>query len=664
MTDQDPTQRYQPPPADPAPAPEPAAPTAQVPPAAAPVPPAAAPVPPAAAPVPPAAAPTAAAFAAPPPPAAASFAAPPPPPDGVMAAPTVPVEPATASPRRGGRLKWIVAGVVTILVAGTAAGATWMLTRDAGSPAVMDWAPADSIMYAELRLDLPGDQEAELASVMSAFPGFDDQAAFDIKLGEALDELVGTATDGKHDYQTWIEPWFGGQLSTSIGPFPAELEPGEARALLLASVTDEAKAAAWAESLLAESGATSATETYNGVVVTTVTPPAEGAGNMTLAYAVPGPVLALGDLDSVKAAIDTNGGGALTKSDPFSDALASVPGDRLGFAYVDAKAVLEGSQALIEAAGDSLPMAELPSFATGEQAPWVAMSLRADEDAFVVETRSPHVATAPKADSTESTIAAVAPPSTVFLVTAHDIGSGIDQLKTTLAEDPSLAEGIKQIEDALAILGGLEAITGWMGDAGVAITRDGDTVAGGLLVTPTDPEGAEAAGRLLTQLKGFVALAGGSSGISVADQDYKGTTITTITIENVGALAGMAAGGSVSGVPDTIEIAYAATDDVVALGYTSDFVKAVLDAKDGESLADTERFSSLLERADVAHAAMAWIDIVGIRGLVEGMIPDEQRAEYDADAKPYLEAFDAMIATSAPGEDLDESTIIIRVAGD
>jgi Protein of unknown function (DUF3352) len=642
MTDQDPTQRYQPPPADPAPASEPASTVAPAPPAAA----------PSVAPAPPAAAPTEAAFAAPPPP-----------PDAVMAAPTVPVEPAATSPRRGSRLKWIVAGVVTLLVAGTAAGATWLLTRESGSPAVMDWAPADSIMYAELRLDLPGGQEAELASVMSAFPGFDDQAAFDLKLGEALDQLMGAATDGKHDYQTWIEPWFGGQLSTSVGPLPTEPRAGEARALLLASVTDATKAAAWADSLLAESGATSATETYNGVTVTTVTPPAGGADAMTLAYAVPGPVLALGDPDSVKAAIDTNGSGALTKSDPFSDALASVPGDRLGFAYVDTQAVLEGSQALIKAAGDSIPMAELPSFAIGEQAPWVAMSLRADNDAFIVETRSPHVATDAKSVSSESTIAAVAPPSTVFLVTVHDIGSGIEQLKATLAEDPSLADGVKQIEDALAILGGLEAITGWMGDAGVAITRDGDSVAGGLLVTPTDADGAEAAARLLTQLKGFVALAGGSSGISVADEDYKGTTITTITIENVGALAGMAAGGSVSGVPDTIEIAYAATDEVVALGYTSDFVKAVLDAKDGESLADTERFSSLLERADVAHAAMAWIDIVGIRGLVEGMIPNEERAEYDADAKPYLEAFDAMLATSAPGEDLDESTVIIRVAG-
>jgi hypothetical protein len=309
-------------------------------------------------------------------------------------------------------------------------------------------------------------------------------------------------------------------------------------------------------------------------------------------------------------------------------------------------------------------MAGLPSFATEGQAPWVAMSLRADDDAFVVETRSPHVATAAKPVSTESKVAAVAPPSTVFLVSVNDVGSGIEQLRTMLAEDPSLAEGVKQVEDALAILGGLEAVTGWMDDAGVAITRDGDTIAGGLLVTPTDAEGAKAADRLLTQLKGLVALAGTSYGISVADQEYNGTTITTITIENVGALVGMAGGGSVSGVPDTIEIAYAATDEVVALGYTSDFVKAVLDAKDGESLADTERFSSLLDRADVAHAAMAWIDVVGIRGLVEGMIPDEQRAEYDADARPYLEAFDAIIATSAPGEDLDESTIIIRVAGE
>lgn len=654
MTDQDPTQPYQAPPAGPGPALEPALPAAQ------PVPSALGEAPASAVAAPPPAVP---AYAAPPPPAPAAFAAPLAPPDAATPTPTVPVEPVATSPRRGGRLKWIVAGVVTLLVAGTAAGATWLLTRDSGSPAVMDWAPADSIMYAELRLDLPGDQQAELASVMSAFPGFDDQAAFDVKLGEALDQLVGKATDGRYDYQTWIEPWFGGQLSMSMGPLPASVaEARDARGLLLASVTDAGKAAAWAGSLLVETGATSASETYDGVTITTVTPPDGQAGNMTAAYAVAGPVLAMGDVASVKAAIDTNGSGALAKSDPFSDALASVPGDRLGFAYVDTKAILEAAQALAGSDVEVFAM-DLPSFAIEGQAPWVAMSLRADDDAFVVETRNPHVATAAKAVSTETKVAAVAPPSTVLLVTVHDIGSGIDQLKSMLAEDPSLAEGVKQVEDALAILGGLEAIIGWMGDAGVAITRDGDTVAGGLLVTPTDAEGAEAADRLLTQLKGFVALAGTSSGIRVADQDYNGATITTITIENVGALAGMAGGGDISGVPDTIEIAYAATDEVVALGYTSDFVKAVLDAKDGESLADTERFSSLLARADVAHAAMAWIDVAGVRGLVEGMIPAEQRAEYDADARPYLEAFDALIATSAPGEDLDESTIIIRVSG-
>ena len=64
----------------------------------------------------------------------------------------------------------------------------------------------------ELRLDLPGTQQAELAEVMSAFPGFDDQAAFPMKLDEVLDQLVGSATDDEQSYSSDIDPWFGRQL--------------------------------------------------------------------------------------------------------------------------------------------------------------------------------------------------------------------------------------------------------------------------------------------------------------------------------------------------------------------------------------------------------------------------------------------------------------------
>ena len=119
----------------------------------------------------------------------------------------------------------------SLLVAGTAAGATLLLTSDSGDPAVLACTPADSVAYAELRLDLPGSQSAELAKVMKAFPGFEDQAAFPMKLSEALDLLVGQATDGQQGYKNDIEPWFGGQIGVSAGPLPTTADPAAARAV-------------------------------------------------------------------------------------------------------------------------------------------------------------------------------------------------------------------------------------------------------------------------------------------------------------------------------------------------------------------------------------------------------------------------------------------------
>ena len=590
--------------------------------------------------------------------------APPAPPEPVVAAPTAPVAAARPAGPGRSRLRWLVAGIVTLLVVGTAAGATFLLTRDAGDPDVLAWTPADSVVYTEARLDLPGSQQAELAKVMSAFPGFDDQAAFPTKLAEALDQLVKRASDDKMGYQADIEPWFGGQVSMSIGPLPSTADPTQVRALVLASVKDATKAGAWAEELLTETGATTSTETYDGITITRVVPPAgsDAAGaDVTGAYALFGPVIALGDPASIKAAIDTKGTGGLPTHDQFTAASGSVSGDRLGFLYLNAAAIAQGAQGLAGDTGATMP--ELPAMFDDLSAPWVVMAVRAEDGAIVVDTRQPHVDKLGPAVATESKVAALVPASTVFLATGHEVGAGLERLRALAAEDPELADGVKQLEDSLALIGGVDALIGWIGDAGIAITRDGDELAGGLVVTPTDKAAAD---RLLTQLRGFLALAGESAGIKVTDEDHDGTTVTSITIENVGDLVGAATGGSLDGpddVPDSIVIAYAVSDEVVTIGYTADFVKAVLDTRGGESLATTDRFKGMLDRADKVHGSLSWVDVAAIRDLVEGMIPDAERGEYDADVKPYLAAFDAIIATSVPGDDLDTGTIVMRVVG-
>jgi hypothetical protein len=633
MTDQDPTQRYDPP---------------------------------TAVPQPPAAQPADAQGAAVPPGMPAYAPPPSPAPEGLVsdAVATSPVA-ATAAPGPTGRkhrLRWIAALVVTLLVAGTAAGATLLLTSDSGDPEVLAWTPADSLAYAELRLDLPGSQQAELAKLMSAFPGFDDQAAFPMKLNEALDQLVGSATDGEQSWTADIDPWFGRQLSVSVGPLPANVDDAaNARGLLLASVTDAAKAEAWAAKLVADKGATTTTETYAGATITLVTPK-DGApaamADVRTAYAIIGPVLALGDEASVKAAIDTKGTAGLNTVDQFKTAEATVSGDRLAFAYMDTAALTDSAKALAGEAAEAMP--SLPAAFDDLTPPWSVAAVRAEDGSFVVDTRNPHVSKLGPAEASDTTLASVLPPTTVALVEGHDVGASLTRLKDLVASDPALADGVKQVEDALAIVGGWDAVVGWMGEAGIAVMRDGDAVGGGLVVTPTDAAAAE---RLLTQLKGFVQLAGAGSGITVTEEAYAGTTITTIDLGDLGDLAGAATDGAVD-VPGNLEISYAVTDQVVVIGYGTAFTKAVLDTPAGGSLADTDRFKSALAQAGTTHASLFWLDVTGVRDLVEAQVPAADKAEYDADVKPYLEAFDSVIGTYAPAEDIDRGTVIIRVVGE
>jgi hypothetical protein len=587
-------------------------------------------------------------------------------PHETTAAPAV-TSPVTVShaPRTGrSRVRWLVAAVVTAFVVVGVGGATLMLTGAAGDPGVLTWTPKDSVMYAELRLDLPGGQEAELAKAMRAFPGFDDQAAFPTKLNEALDQLVKSASEGTYGYSADIEPWFGGQIAISAGPLPATADAKAARALLLASVTDGAKASAWADKLLATTGATTTTETYNGTTITIVTPPSSDSAatdGMTAAYALFGPVIGVGDPASVKAAIDTRGTAGLATNDQFKTASASVTGDRLGFLYVDAAAIASGAKALApDAAASAMP--EVPAVLGDLTTPWMVAALRASNGSFVVDTRTPHVASMGPASPSTSKLPSVLPATTVMLAEGHDVGKSLEQLKSLLAADPQLADGVQQVDDALKLVGGYAAVVDWMGEAGVAVTLDGDKAGGGIVVTPTDPASA---GRLLTQLRAFLELAGasGTSGIKVSDQTYGDATITTIDLGDLGGIAGGTTGSDLPSLPANVSIAYSVTDQVVVLGVGTDFVKAVLDARSGPSLATSSRFSAALGSADKEHGSLFWLDVAGIRSFAESMIPAADKADYDANTKPYLEAIDSIIGTNAPGDPLDRGTLVIRTTG-
>ena len=149
----------------------------------------------------------------------------------------------------------------------------------------------------------------------------------------------------------------------------------------------------------------------------------------------------------------------------------------------------------------------------------------------------------------------------------------------------------------------------------------------------------------------------------MTDEPYGDATITVVDLGDIGGLAGPGLTGDLSAMPANLSIAYAVTDQVVVVGSGTSFVKAVLDARTGDSLATSNRFVQAVGQVDKSHGSLLWLDVAGIRTFVEAQMPAADRGDYDTNAKPYLDAFDAIIGTLTPGDTVDRGTLVIRVTG-
>lgn len=599
--------------------------------------------------------------------------------------------------RRGRRspVRYVVALLVVALVVAAGLGATLLLTGSSGGPsALAGYAPADTQMYAEARFDLPGSQHAEVAKALAAFPGFADQAALNTKLGELYDRIVRAATKDKHDYQTQIAPWFGGQIaiaSRGVAATGASATPGaiaslpactggdaatpapstgpgtgmglpsvaaSSRALLLASVTDAAKAGAWVTAILDEASAKTDDRTCDGVTVhvARVTSPVPMPD---YGWAVLGDkILVAGDLDSVRLAIATKGTTGLSADATFQKASAALTGDHVGFFYEAARSIMQQAGGAGGDTPDAKALTEFSGLLQDFVPEWMVGDLKAANGDFVIDTAQPK-GSLQAATNRASDLAALAPAKTVALVDSHDLGKTLAALHDKASADPQLQAYVKQLDSALSLAGGVSGTVGWIGDAGIAVTRDGAKVSGGLLVRPDD---AAAATRLFGQLRGLIDLAGPNSGLKASDQDYKGVKLTSIDLSAMVPALESSMGTSGVTVPPDLQLVYAVTDKVVVLTLDPSFAKAVIDASQGgDSLAKDARFSALVGQAGTSNVGMAWIDVTAVRELAEGSLPSAERTRYEADVRPYLLPLDAVVSASVVDGDLIRGTMVVSL---
>lgn len=578
-----------------------------------------------------------------------------------------PVTPPRQAPR-GGNYRWVIAGGVIVLVVALTALAFTLFTGRAPRATVLAYVPADSLMYGEARLDLPGDQRMALGQFLSRFPGFADQSILESKLDETLDRVLADGTDGEVSYTRDIKPWFGGELAFSMGalPDPATASDGavpeDARFLVLLSVKDEALARAWADAMLTEAGATVTHETYNGADLSLATGTREGQA--AAAAVLGGTVLVVGDPTSVRAAVDTGGQSLFAESPELDAALAATSGDHVGFLYVAVGAMFDWASQL---EGGATAFSVDPSTFEGLVPEWAAFALRVEQDGLVMEALMPRPDNVPAQESRASRIAELVPASTIALSVSHDYGAGLLDSIDRFGSDPELAPALEGLEEALGALGGKDAALGWIGDVGVVVNRAGDGVDGGLVIVPTDPA---AATNVFASIRALASVGGSMMGISVRDEDHQGTTITIVDLGSAGDLAGLA---GMAGLPpdvvgqgesvsdEHVEIAYALLEDVVIVGSGPGFVREVLDTTAETSLASTERYRRLLERVGQGSGGV-FADVTAIRELVEAaMQGSPELATYEQEVKPFLVPFDALIGAGSTRDDIMRNKVIVTV---
>jgi hypothetical protein len=594
---------------------------------------------------------------------------------GLVTAPAIPATPVVPGGPVGSRSRrrWAIGIAFVALVALTSIAVALFLTGRSSTATVLGYVPGDTVVYGEVRLDLPGDQRRAVGEFLSKFPGFADQAALDAKLDEILDQLVRDATTNGQSYTTDIKPWFDGELAFSVGTLPPAAPisgadpalPPDGRGLVLVSIKDPALAQAWFDAAIAKVGAKTTTESYNGSTLTVF----QKSGGITAALAViEGKVAVAGDIVSVKAAVDSKGASPFASLPGPRTAIDSATGDHVGFVYVGLRALVDWSNQMSSAVappGGTLNPAM--SAAMLKVIPdWGAYWLRIERDAIVMEAVAPKAAAViGPTDNRVSPVVEHIPGTAVVAATSNDYGKTLKQMLDLYRSEPTLKPMLDQLDSALGLVGGEDAALGWAGDTAVVVNLADGTPEGGLIAIPTDKAAAE---HLFTSLRSFIALAGAQQGLSVSDETYNGTTITTVDLGDLATLTGgTGAAGSIPLPTGHLQIAYAVTDQVVVVGSGPGFVKHVLDTTAATSLKSNDRYKKLADRAG-AGTGTTFVDITTIRGLIEKAAADatdltgpDALAKYNAEIKPFLAPFDAIVASGSVTGNTTRSVIYITL---
>ncbi len=534
-----------------------------------------------------------------------------------------PVRPATA--RRSSRARWAVALGVLGIVGLVTLGGIGLIVAGGASSALAAWAPATTTVYAEVRTDLPGDQQTAVGELLSRFPGFDDQAALDMKVDTAVGDAIGRITGGTVDYGRDLKPWLGGEIAVAAGDLDTVM-PGSGVpiiggwGLVLATTKDPVATEGF---LSARLGTPTGTAAVGPATVHTVT--VDQLPGRTIAWSVVGTTVLLGDRAAVESAIDAQGNGGLAATPAFRQAIAQVPAQHAAMAWVDAPALAEAARAAAGRADDVQVLAmPLPSLPAGHEPPaWVTAWIRAEAGGATLDVVAPRPTDVPVGSPRTSTLAARLPAETIAALEVHDAGDLVQRALDAAAATPGLTEKLGPAGSVLD--GAFGSFVDWAGDGAVAVTRSGGTMHGGIVVSADEPS---VAATRVAAIRALLAFVDGPNGRPVVtEKPYGDGTIVTVDFGDVrdalvAALQG-AAGGSGGGagapsaedlariremLPASAAVAYTVQRGLFVLGTDATFVEQVVDTTAADSLAADPDYQAAIALAGASNDGQAFLD--------------------------------------------------------
>jgi len=548
------------------------------------------------------------------------------------------------------RGRWFIAlGIAAGALAIAIAAAFLLASRP--TPEALTYIPGNAAVVAELRLDLPGDQLQKVGNLLAHFPGFKDQSTLTQKIDETLSRLVGSATKGKVDYATQVQPWIAGPLFAGGTPSSRAATPTpsatgselpavhDVGAFVVVATTD---GTASCSALF--KGVTPSTETYQGVTIAS-------AADGSFACAIDKRFGVLGTPAMVKAALDAHAAHAgMDTNGAYKTARDALGGDRLATVFI-AKAAMTAATV-----PSGLPLA---SGGTGaglggalERLPeWTMAGLNAEDDAIVADVVTAPIPASSAASGSplpsfppahSSTMAPLLPADTAALIEVHGAGIALQTALAQLRTNPTLGPALGQVDGSLALLGGADQLVGWINDVGIVIEPDGTSVAGGIVLTA---DGEATASAKADQIRGLLSLAGLGGGADITQSTIAGVKVTTVDLGDLSSLLKATGTGVSLPTGAHIVISFAAKGSALIVGGGEGFVRHILEGSGG-TLVDATGYKHAMTRASAENLGQVYVGAPSLLSIAETFIPAADQAAFKSNVEPYLTPFEAVIVTA------------------